>query len=95
MISKYRPNLPIIGVTPELNTARELKLQWGVEPILLPEMNDIDKTRDKIKVAVQKCMEHGYITETEKLIIAGNFFDLQYKTNMVSIFSTSDVLALD
>jgi pyruvate kinase len=95
MISKYRPNLSIIGVTPEVRTARELKLQWGVEPLLLPKMNDIDKTRDKIKVAVNTCLKEGFITKSENLIIAGNFFDLPHKTNMVSIFSVEDVLALD
>lgn len=95
MISKYRPNLPIIGVTPEVNTARELKMQWGVEPLLLPEMNEIDKTRDKIKVAVKTCLDRGYVTKGEKLIIAGNFFDLPHKTNMVSIFSIDDVLAIE
>ena len=95
MISKYRPNLPIIGVTPEINTARELKLQWGVEPLLLPEMDEIDKTRDKIKVAVKACLERQYITEKENLIIAGNFFDLPNKTNMISIFSSDEILALD
>lgn len=95
MISKYRPNLPIISVTPEVNTARELRLQWGVEPLLLPQMDDIDKTRDKIKVAVKACLEKDYITENEKLIIAGNFFDQPMKTNMISIFSSDEVLALE
>jgi pyruvate kinase len=95
MISKYRPKLPIIGVTPRLNTARELKLQWGVEPLLLPQMNELDKTRDKIKLAVKTCLDQGFITDIEHLIIAGNFFDLPHKTNMVSIFSTDDVQALD
>jgi len=95
MISKYRPNLSIIGVTPEINTARELKLQWGVEPLLLPEINDIDKTRDKFKGAIKACLENGYITKDEKIIIAGNFFDLPMKTNMISIFTSEDVLALD
>ena len=95
MISKYRPELSIIGITPEITTARELKLQWGVEPILLPQLNKIDKTRDKIKVAVKECIGQGYITDTEDLIIAGNFFDLPNKTNMISIFSAKDALALD
>jgi pyruvate kinase len=95
MISKYRPNLPIIGITPKLNTARELKLQWGVEPLLLPDMNQLDKTREKIKLAVKESLEHGFITEDEELIIAGNFFDLHNKTNMISIFSASEVLSLE
>ncbi len=33
MISKYRPNLPIIALTPNLRTARELNLVWGVKSV--------------------------------------------------------------
>jgi len=33
MISKYRPNLPIIAMTSSLRTARELNLVWGVRTI--------------------------------------------------------------
>ena len=94
MISKYRPSLPIIGVTPELNTARELRLQWGVEPLLLPELNDFEKTKDKIKAAVTACLDNGYIHQTENMIIAGNFFGLPGQTNMVSIFSAKDIINL-
>ncbi len=94
MISKYRPNLPIIAVTSEINTARELKLQWGVEPLLLPNLFELADTKSKIKMCVKVCKEKGYIEETEDLIIAGNFFDLPSQTNMVSIFRADDVMGL-
>ncbi|MCU0798354.1 MAG: pyruvate kinase [Candidatus Thermoplasmatota archaeon] len=33
MISKYRPGMAIVAVTPSLRTALEMELVWGVEPI--------------------------------------------------------------
>jgi len=36
MISKYRPNIPIIAFTAQLRTARELNCVWGVQSIYSP-----------------------------------------------------------
>mmetsp|Transcript_38747 Transcript_38747/g.97602 ORF Transcript_38747/g.97602 Transcript_38747/m.97602 type:complete len:535 (-) Transcript_38747:434-2038(-) len=38
MISKYRPGMNIYAVTPNLQTARELNLVWGVRSIYAPEL---------------------------------------------------------
>ncbi len=94
MISKYRPALPIFGITSFLNTARDLRLVWGVEPVLIPRLNKADKTITRIKIAVDECLKRDYIEEDEKLIIAGNFFNFPSQTNMVSIFTADDVMKL-
>ena len=94
MISKYRPPLPIFGITSNERTAKEMRLIWGVEPVLLPGLKNAEKTILRIKLAVQECMKKGFIDEDEKLIIAGNFFDFPSQTNMVSIFTAEDILKL-
>lgn len=94
MISKYRPPLPIFGITSVINTARDLKLVWGVEPVLLPRLRKADKTISRIKIAVEECLKRKYIEKSEKLIIAGNFFNFPSQTNMVSIFTAEDVIKL-
>lgn len=94
MISKYRPQLPIFGITSDLNTARDLRLVWGVEPVLLPRLKKADKTISRIRIAVDACLKRNYIEEAEKLIIAGNFFNFPSQTNMVSIFTADDVIKL-
>jgi len=33
MVSKYRPNLDIIAISPDLRTARELNLVWGIRTV--------------------------------------------------------------
>lgn len=94
MISKYRPPLPIFGITAYKRTEREMRMIWGVEPVLIPKLKDADKTITRIKIAVDECLECNFIDGDEKLIIAGNFFDFPSQTNMVSIFSAEDIMKL-
>jgi pyruvate kinase len=92
MISKYRPKLPIIAITPFKNVARDLRLVWGVEAIILEGMNEMDEALELTKSSIQACLDAGKISESEKLIITGNFFDSPELTNMLSILKASDVL---
>ncbi len=92
MISKYRPPLPIFGITANIRTAREMRLIWGVEPILIPKIDQADKTLARIKIAVEESLKREFIESDEKLIIAGNFFNFPSQTNMVSIFTAADLL---
>ena len=41
-VSKYRPRVPILAITPDGNVCRRLLLRWGVHPIQIPEQKSID-----------------------------------------------------
>ncbi len=41
-VSKYRPKVPIIAITPNSNIARRLALSWGIEPHLVTEPINAD-----------------------------------------------------
>jgi pyruvate kinase len=41
-VSKYRPRVPILAITPDCNVCRRLLLRWGVHPIQIPEQKSID-----------------------------------------------------
>ena len=69
-----------------------MRLIWGVEPLLMPEIKKTDKTISWIEKSVEICLKHGYIEEDEKLILVGNLLNLPSKTNMISIFSTNELL---
>ena len=42
MISKFRPNCPIIGFSTEARVCRQLNLSWGVTPLLIEEKASTD-----------------------------------------------------
>ncbi|MCJ7509060.1 MAG: pyruvate kinase [candidate division Zixibacteria bacterium] len=42
MVSKYRPSVPVLALTPKADTARRLSLVWGVYPVLVKELRDAD-----------------------------------------------------
>ena len=42
-VSKYRPRVPILAITPDCNVCRRLLLRWGVHPIRIPEQKSIDE----------------------------------------------------
>ena len=92
MVSKYRPNFPILAVTSSQRTARELRSVWGVESLTIPEIDDDPDTFHKIQKSTSAAMEQGFIDENDTLIIAGNISYLPAKTNMLSIFTVKDIL---
>ena len=46
MISKYRPNCPIVAVSPHENIIRRLQVNWGVQAIIGKEASDTDEVVD-------------------------------------------------
>ena len=55
MISKHRPICPILGLTPSQQTWRDLALCWGVTPVRLSEMSDINvAAREAVNVCVRE-----------------------------------------
>lgn len=92
MVSKYRPLLPIIGVTGNLRTAREMRMVWGVEPVVIAGIDMEPNTFKKVQQSVRACLDQGYLDENEQLIVAGNMMYLPARTNMVALFRVKDVI---
>ncbi|MCP3922947.1 MAG: pyruvate kinase [Desulfobacterales bacterium] len=92
MISKYRPFLPIIGITSDIRVSREMKLLWGIEALLIEDLHKETDPFARIKMSVKRCLEEDYIDDIDQIIVAGNIFNLKSQTNMVSVFSVSDVM---
>jgi pyruvate kinase len=90
MISKHRPNCPVLGVTPSQSTWRELALWWGVHPVKLSELSDIGVAA---KEAIDACIAENYIKEGELVVItAGVPLGLPGTTNMVEVLTTGKIL---
>ncbi len=92
MISKYRPSIPILGISCSTRTAREMRLMWGLEPLLVPEFDTKSAVMSRIKTAVKVCHQQGFLDKNENIIVSGNMSDLAAHTNMVAIFNTDELL---
>ncbi len=90
MISKHRPNCPILGLTPSQQTWRELALCWGVQPVRLSEMSDINVAA---KEAINTCVSKGLVPEGELVVItAGVPVGRPGSTNVVEVLTTGTIL---
>ncbi|MDO4786088.1 MAG: pyruvate kinase [Fretibacterium sp.] len=90
MISKHRPYCPILGVTPSQQTWRELALWWGVQPVRLAELSDVNVAA---REAINACVSGGYVPEGELVVItAGIPLGQPGSTNMVEVLTTGKIL---
>ncbi len=90
MISKHRPICPILGLTPSQQTWRDLALCWGVTPVRLSEMSDINVAA---REAVNVCVREKLLPEGELVVItAGVPVGRPGSTNVVEVLTTGQVL---
>ena len=93
MISKYRPYFPIFGITDNKKYSREMRINWGVEPVFVEEIEEAKTNIDRIRYAVHNCYRRKFVEDDDKIIVTGNnFFNFQQSTNMVCIYDISDIL---
>jgi pyruvate kinase len=68
MIAKYRPSVPIIAVSPSIETVRQLTLTWGVYPV---KSDKFDNTDDMMEMAIEMAKSTGIFRSGDKIIITG------------------------
>jgi len=91
MISKYRPNALIVAATPYSATARKLSVQWGVEPMLVPESLGTD---EMLSVAVNTSLNKDFIHSGDVVVItAGVPIGKVGSTNMIKVQIMGNMLA--
>ena len=90
MISRHRPECPILGLTPSQQTWRELTLCWGVQPVRVAEMGDINVAA---REAVNKCVKENLLPEGDLVVItAGIPVGRASSTNLVEVLPTGTIL---
>ncbi|MBR5221337.1 MAG: pyruvate kinase [Clostridia bacterium] len=90
MISKYRPETPIIGCATTEKVCRHMNLSWGITPLLIDEM---DNTDDLFRHAVEKAFACGLVKDGDLVVItAGIPIGISGTTNMLKVQIVGDVL---
>jgi pyruvate kinase len=83
MVSKYRPNTPVLATTPKPEVARELSLIWGVTPMVVPGANTTDETLDQ---SIQTALAKGFVKKGDLVVItAGVRTGIPGTTNLLQV----------
>lgn len=90
MLSRFRPNCPIIAATTDEVTLRQLMLSWGVEPTSVKEVLSTD---DLFRVAVDGALREGMVARGDLVVItAGVPVGISGTTNILKIETVGDIL---
>ena len=91
LLSKYRPDQPIIAFVMRPQVQRQLSLSWGITPLLMPLAHSTDEL---IEVSTGLAEKYGYIHNGELAVVtAGVPVGVSGTTNMVKIHMVGNCLA--
>ncbi len=89
-VSKFRPQIPILAATPQLDIARRLQLVWGVEPLLTLEQASI---RQSFQVAINTAQERGLLAERDLVVMtAGTLQGVSGSTDMIKVEIVTSIM---
>ena len=94
--AKYRPEVPIVAVTPDDRVRRRLCLSAGVRPRYAPLTGEGEGTDNVIRNAVRTTLEAGVAESGDTVVVlAGLMTDLEgaNTTNMLKLHVAAEVLA--
>lgn len=90
MISRFRPGVKIVAVTPKIKTYMQLALNWGVIPIL----SEYKESRKGLfHDAAKKTEEAGLAKEGDLIVITGSSSPNAGVTNTLQVHVLGNILA--
>jgi pyruvate kinase len=82
-VARLRPRRPIIALTHVDWAMRQLALEWGVTPLLIPEMSDVEALWS---AAVQAARDAGLVEAGDRVVItAGTAVNIPGSTNVIKV----------
>jgi len=90
MISKFRPDIPLVGCTVSPRTWRQLSMSWGVVPIMISEQKDLDALMSE---AGEAARGKGIVRSGEMVVIStGVPLGISGTTNLLKVHVVGNVL---
>jgi pyruvate kinase len=65
-ISRFRPPMPILAITPSEFTARQLKSSWGVNDVLVSASTEIDEL---VAQGIERLRADGTVTSGDYVVV--------------------------
>jgi pyruvate kinase len=89
LLAKFRQLIPIIAVSPHANIVRQLRLVWGVQPLLCRRTLRQD---DIIQLSVDTALKADYLADGDSVVgIVGNM-DIPNAYNAVKLIVVGDII---
>ena len=83
IVASHRPNVPILVLTDQERTYRQMALVWGVIPCLVAHCETYE---DMVTLALHQVREHGLARDGDRIIVtAGVPFDVPGTTNLMKV----------
>lgn len=83
LVARFRPACPLVGLTPNAQTQRQLTLSWGVIPARVPPFLDIE---EMFNLAASWMLDQGLARQGDRMIVtAGVPVGVPGTTNVVKV----------
>jgi pyruvate kinase len=83
LVSRYRPPVPIYALTPSETVARQLAINYGISPILAPDVNSFDQMMSQMD---RLLVEKGYVKCGDAVVfVAGQPIGRAGSTNLMKL----------
>ncbi|MDP1834634.1 MAG: pyruvate kinase [Chlamydiales bacterium] len=90
LLSRLRPSLPILAMTPKEKSYHQMAVNWGVTPILSEVGNDFDEAYQTLS---HLALDMGLVSYGDLVIVtAGSPFGVSGTTNTMVVENIGDVL---
>ncbi|HEY9641371.1 MAG TPA: pyruvate kinase [Coleofasciculaceae cyanobacterium] len=89
-VSKFRPNKPVLAITPHVDVARQLQLVWGVRPLLVLNLPSTGQT---FQAAMNVAQEKGLLQQGDLVVMtAGTLQGVAGSTDLIKVDVVTAVL---
>jgi pyruvate kinase len=83
VVARLRPRRPILGLTHHDYALRQMAIEWGVTPLLIPECADVDALLARSLAAAR---ESGLVDEGARVVItAGTAVNVPGTTDLIKV----------
>ncbi|CAN1208942.1 pyruvate kinase [Tumidithrix helvetica PCC 7403] len=89
-VSKFRPPIPILAVTPQVDVARQLQLVWGVQPLMVLSL---PSARQNFEAALNLAQERRLVEAGDLVVMtAGTLQGVAGSTDLIKVEFVSSVV---
>jgi pyruvate kinase len=82
-VARLRPRRPIVALTHKQYSLRHMAIEWGVTPVFIPEMDDVETLW---AASIEAARQRGIVVPGDRLVItAGTAVNIPGSTNVIKV----------